>query len=359
MTLLLIYVAVALGFSFICSVLEAVLLSITPAYVGTLNEKRPALATTLRKLKEDVDRPLAAILSLNTIAHTVGAVGVGAEAQKLWGSEVLTIASAVLTLLVLFLSEIIPKTLGAVYWRRLAPLAAWLLPPLIWVLFPLVWVSQLMSGMFSAGKKKGRTVLPEEIAAMAQLGFKAGTVEELEGNIVRNLFRLGDVRVRDIMTPRTVVFTLEATRTVASVLDEHSKLPFSRIPLWSEDPHNVVGYVRRDALLDAGRKEGEREIGELMTPILVVPETLTVWRLFERLIDEREHITVVIDEFGSVAGLATMEDVLETLLGLEIVDEVDPVPDMRALARQRWEERAQRLGIPVESVADESGESDG
>lgn len=348
MTLLLVYATVALGFSFLCSVLEAVLLSVTPAYVGTLTEKGRKVGTVLRRLKEEVDRPLAAILTLNTVAHTVGAVGVGAEAQKIWGSESLTVASAVLTLLVLFLSEIIPKTLGAVYWRQLAPWAAWILPPLIWVLFPLVWISQLMARIFSGGKKKGGAVLPEEIAAMARLGFKAGTVEEREGTIVRNVFRLGDVKVRDIMTPRTVVVSLAADRTVDEVLDEHGALHFSRIPVWEDEPHNVVGYVRRDALLHAGRGGSDQAIGELMTPILVVPESLSVSRLFDRLADEREHVAIAIDEFGGVAGLVTMEDVLETLLGFEIVDEVDPVPDMRALARQRWRQRAESLGIAVD-----------
>ena len=355
MTLLILYVALALGVSFLCSIMEAVLLSVTPPFVAQTERDRPRLGKRLHALKSGIDRPLAAILSLNTIAHTVGAVGVGAEAQKLWGSEALTAASAVLTLLVLFLSEIIPKTLGAVYWRRLAPTAAWLLPPMIFALYPLVWVSQLLARMFSAGKEKGGHISPEEITAMAHLGYKAGTVEEIEGNIVRNLFRLGDVKVRDIMTPRTVVFSLSAGRTVDEVLDSHPDLHFSRIPVWVDEPDNVVGYVRRDALLHAGRKDGGREIGELMVPVLVVPETLPVSKLFDRLTGEREQVAIVIDEFGSLAGLATMEDVLETLLGLEIVDEVDPVADMRALARERWEERAERLGIAVEEDASTDG----
>jgi CBS domain containing-hemolysin-like protein len=273
---------------------------------------------------------------------------VGAEAQKLWGSQALTVASAVMTLLVLFLSEIIPKTLGALYWRQLAPWMAWLLPPLIWALFPLVWISKFTARVFSAGKRKGMAVLPEEIAAMTHLGFKAGTVEELEGNIVRNLFRLGNVKVRDIMTPRTVMFSLPASQTVDEVLDEHSELHFSRIPVWTDEPHNIVGYVRRDALLHLGRGGSDREIAALMAPILVVPETLAVSRLFDCFVDDREHLAIAIDEFGSVAGLVTMEDALETLLGLEIVDEVDLAPDMRALARQRWRKRAARLGVSVD-----------
>jgi CBS domain containing-hemolysin-like protein len=179
MRLLFVYVTAALGISFLCSVMEAVLLSVTPAYIEALSETRRRVGSTLATLKEDVDRPLAAILSLNTIAHTAGAIGVGAEAQKLWGSQALTVASAVMTLLVLFLSEIIPKTLGALYWRQLAPWMAWLLPPLIWALFPLVWISNFTARVFSAGKRKGMAVLPEEIAAMTHLGYKAGTLEEL------------------------------------------------------------------------------------------------------------------------------------------------------------------------------------
>lgn len=345
MTLLLVYVSLALGFSFVCSVLEAVLLSATPAYVASLEERGRSSGATWRRLKEDVDRPLGAILSLNTIAHTVGAAGAGAQAQEIWGSEVLAITSVILTLLILYLSEIIPKTLGAVYWRQLAPTVARILPPLIWMLYPLVWIAELLARLFSRGKVS-EAISPGEITALARLAEEAGTVRGAEQRIVRNLFQLDSVATRDVMTPRTVMFSLDEEATIDEVLETHPELHFSRIPIWRGGVDNVVGYVLKDdLLLAATRGGGTKRLAELEREIPVVVESLPLSRLFERLVEEREHFALVIDGFGSVAGVVTMEDVLETLLGLEIVDEADAVTDMRALARARWRERAARLGL--------------
>ncbi len=373
MALLIAYILLALAFSFLCSVLEAILLSVTPAYVARMRDERPTVHARLSAMKADVDRPLAAILSLNTIAHTVGAAGAGAQAQKIWGSEILTVASAVLTLLILIFSEIIPKTLGATHWRKLAPMASFVLVWMVRLLIPLVWLSELITRVMKPGGGHGHgQVSKEEVAALARLGEEQGVFDASESRILRNLFRMGVVWTRDIMTPRTVMFALPADKTVddvvprASVGGKHADdtmrtatMVFSRIPVYRDSPDDVAGYVLKDELyLAAARGMGEVPVGDLVRELLVVPDTLPVHELFERLLNEREHIALVVDEYGGVDGVVSMEDVLETLLGLEIVDEVDTTADMREMARRKWHERRARLGsVPPPSLAlEESAE---
>lgn len=344
MTRLFAYIAAALGFSFLCSVLEAVLLSITPSYLARLEQDNPKIGGRVRALKSHIDRPLAAILSLNTIANTVGAAGVGAEAQRLWGSEALAIASATLTLLILFVSEIIPKTLGAMYWRRLTKFVSVVLPPMIIMLFPLVWLSERIT-RFLKRRRIQEALSREDFAALARVGEQQGVFGESEMRILRNLFRLGSLRTRDIMTPRTVMFSLNENTTVADAIAQRGAMVFSRIPIWKDNLDQVTGYVLKDQLLlMAARDELDAMVGQLARPALMIPDTLPVPEVFERLLDKREQIAVVVDEYGGVDGVVTMEDVLETLLGLEIVDEMDSVQDMRAMARARWEARAKRIG---------------
>ena len=343
MTLLFVYVALALGVSFVCSILEAVLLSITPSYLAKLEQDRPKVGARVRALKLHIDRPLAAILSLNTIAHTVGAAGVGAEAQRLWGSEVLAITSAMLTLLILFVSEIIPKTLGAMYWRRLSGFIAAVLPPLILILLPLVWLSEAITG-FMRRRRVAEKLSREEFAALARVGEEQGVFDESEMRILRNLFLFGSLRTRDIMTPRTVMFSLEENTTVREAMAERGSMVFSRIPIWKETPDQITGYILKDQLLlRAARDELDVPVHAFAREALMVPDTVALPALFENLLDKREHIAVVVDEYGGVDGVVTMEDVLETLIGLEIVDEMDSVKDMRAMARAKWEVRAKHI----------------
>ena len=352
MALLVFYVLLALGVSFLCSVLEAVLLSVTPSYVGALEDDRPAAAEQLRTLKDDIDRPLAAILSLNTIAHTIGAAGAGAQAAKVYGSASVGIFSAVLTLLILIISEIIPKTLGASYWRELAPLSARVLRLLILLLYPLVVMSQGITRLLARGEKQA-SVSREEITALAELGHQEGVFEKEESRILKNLFRFSSLRVRGIMTPRTVLFALPETRTVGEVMQEHEHLRFSRIPLYGKNRDDITGYVLKDdLLLKAAQDEQALALSEFKREMFVVPDTLPLPEFFERLLDKSEHIALVVDEYGGVAGVASMEDVVETLLGLEIVDEADSAEDMQELARQQWLSRARRLGV----VSDDFGE---
>ena len=354
MTLLIVYVGIALGFSFLCSVLEAVLLSVSPAYLAKLREDNPKLGERLTTLKAEVDRPLAAILSLNTIAHTVGAAGAGAQAQALWGSEILTVASAVLTLLILIVSEIIPKTLGAVHYKRLAGFTATTLPLLVKGLFPLVWLSELITKLISDKGGAHGKLDAEEIAALTQMGAEEGLFDPSESRILRVLFKVKDLRAADIMTPRTVISSLPSTETVKAALERKDVLRFSRIPVWGRDADDLKGYVLKDELLlRAARDELDRKVGSFTREILVVSPDVGVPDLFERLLDRNEHIGAVVDQFGALQGVVTMEDVIETLLGREIVDEADAVEDMRAMARKRWFERAHRFNVASDEVLDE------
>lgn len=350
MTLLVLYVLLALGVSFACSVMEAVLLSVTPGYVGALEREDPPAGERLRELKEEIERPLAAILTLNTIAHTVGAAGAGAQAAIVFGSASVGVFSAVLTFLILVLSEIIPKTLGASYWRRFAPPIARVLPALVWLVWPLVILSLWLERLLTRDDL-AETVSREEIAALAEEGRRVGVMRDSESRILERLFLFGDLRAHDVMTPRTVVFSLPARATLEEVLEEHEALPFSRIPIYRNEPGEMEGYVLKDELLRrAASGEGDTRLEALRRDFLVVPETLALPDLFERLVEEGELVSLVVNEHGVSEGLVTMEDVIETILGREIVDEADSTEDMRELARRRWRRRARRMGIPVDEA---------
>ncbi|HMB89896.1 MAG TPA: hemolysin family protein [Rhodothermales bacterium] len=347
MFLLVFYVLLALGVSFLCSIMEAVLLSVTPSFVAVKEQQDDPLAEQLRKLKEDIDRPLAAILSLNTIAHTVGAAGAGAQAVAVFGDAFVGVISGVLTLLILVVSEIIPKTIGAVYWKQLTPAIVRILRPIIWLMWPLVKLAQGIT--YLMGEKKKSSVSRAEIAAMAELGKRQGVFEAGESRILKNLFRFSSLRVRDVMTPRTVIFALPQEKTVGAVLEEHEAFRFSRIPIYNENRDDVTGYILKDELfLRAAEDKHDLELKAMRRPILVVPDSLLLPDAFERMLEKTDHVALVVDEYGGTEGLVTLEDIVETLLGLEIVDEADSVDDMQTLAREQWRQRAERLGIITE-----------
>ncbi|MEQ8842746.1 MAG: hemolysin family protein [Acidimicrobiales bacterium] len=350
LTLLVVFVAVAIGVSFLCSIMEAVLLSVTPAYVGALEIEHPAAARRLRELKDDVDRPLAAILTLNTVAHTIGAAGAGAEAAAYFGNSAIGIFSAVLTLAILVLSEIIPKTLGAVYWRGLAPLVSRTLKPLIYLLYPLVLMSQWFAKLLTRGEKKG-DVSREELAALADIGAEEGVFNNREARLFKSLLQFESLRVSDVMTPRTVVVAFPETATVQELVD--AKRSFSRYPVFSQNHDDISGYVLlSDALTQMAEDAKNTPLAALRRDLIVVPEDQPLLEVFEALVEGREHIARVIDEYGGTAGIATMEDVIETLLGLEITDETDTDEDMQVLARDQWRVRASRLGLVDDAERD-------
>jgi CBS domain containing-hemolysin-like protein len=349
--LLLAYVLLALVFSFLCSVAEAVLLSITPTYIAGLRDKRPRQADMLHKLKiENVDRSLAAILTLNTIAHTVGAIGAGAKATAVFGSAWFGVFSAVMTLLILFLSEIIPKTLGAVYWRSLTSVTAYFVRTLIIILYPLILVSELLTRLIAHGKEV-HIFSRDEFIAMADMGEQSGQIKEQESRILQNLFHFESLTAKDIMTPRTVIVALQQDITVSDALMEHPHNVFSRLPIYDKDLDGITGFVLKDDLLLAKAKDKhDMPVKSLQREIMAVSDVLPLSQLLEKLLDERQHIALVVDNYGGTRGLVSLEDVVETLLGMEIVDEMDKVADMQTLARQQWERRARGLGINIEEL---------
>jgi CBS domain containing-hemolysin-like protein len=348
--LLVTYVLLALIFSFLCSVAEAVILSITPSYIAGLREKRPKLASRLKRLKQDnIDQSLAAILTLNTIAHTIGAIGAGAKATVVFGSNWFGLFSAVMTLMILFLSEIIPKTLGAVFWRRLAKATAIFVRTLIIILYPLIWVSERLTRLI-ARQKSAHIFSRKEFIAMAGIGKQAGQIDEHEFRIVRNLFRFGSLKAKDIMTPRTVIVALRQDMTVTDALDDKSHRSFSRLPLYRTDLDDITGFVLKDdMLLSKAQHRGDVKLETLKRDIRTIAGEMPLSSLLEFLLDQRQHIALVVDEYGGTTGLVTLEDVVETLLGMEIVDEMDKVEDMQALARQQWTKRAKALGLKVDT----------
>ncbi len=343
------FALVAIGFSFFCSIAEAVLLSVSPSYIATLSEKRPRAARSLEALKANIDRPLAAILSLNTIAHTVGAAGVGAQAAGIWGHQAVGWASAAMTLLILVLSEIIPKTVGAVYWRSLAPWIARLVRWLIWLLLPLVWMSELLTRLIA--HKEHVVVTREEVVAMAELSVEGGQLAQGESRILKNLFRLRSLTAEDVMTPRTVILAFSQDRMVGDVLAERSELPVSRIPIYDGRLDHITGFVlKADILLQQAQDKPSTKLLDLKRPLKRVPVTATLSQVFDELLNDRQHIALVVDEYGGTDGLVTLEDVLETLLGAEIVDEADAVADLRHHARRQWARRAEALGLNIEGA---------
>lgn len=359
MTLLILYLVLALGVSFLCSILEASLLSMSPSFVKDAEEKGTKTGAILATLKTNIDRPLAGILSLNTIAHTVGAAGVGAQAASVFGEGYFGIISAVLTLLILFFSEIIPKTLGALYWKQLAAFTAYTCKFIIVGLYPLVWISEKLTKLLSPKGPLEGQVSRDEVVAMAQLGHSEGVIGEQESKIIHNLIRFRRIQVDDIMTPRTVVSKLPETMTCGDAAKENSLKRFSRIPVHSEDAEHITGYVLKQKVLEqVAFDKHDTLLSEIRRPIRLVHEDASLSNLFNDLFPHKEHIALVVDEYGGMSGLVTNEDLIETLLGLEITDESDETEDMRELARKRWEERARKLGIVVPEVAKEKSQEE-
>jgi len=345
MTLLLIYLSIAIFVSFLCSILEAVLLSITPSFINIKIQGKSKLGTDLKILKDNIDRPLSAILTLNTFANTAGAAGVGAQAQLVWGNEYLTVISIALTLIILFFSEIIPKTIGAVYWRNLAPVTTYIIKFLVVIFGPVVWISQKITVLIKSGDTKS-VLSRSDFYAMTEIGLQEGVFHENESNIIKNLLNFNSVQVRNIMTPRTVVTAENENLSFEGFLKKHPDFRFSRIPIYKNEIDSITGFVLKDEILQQLiTKSTKTKLKDIRRKIEVVPEIVSIPEIFKLLIEKNAHIAMVVDEYGGFAGLVSMEDIIETLLGIEITDEVDKVEDLQALARKNWEKRAKKLGL--------------
>ncbi|MDN3665104.1 CNNM domain-containing protein [Algibacter miyuki] len=353
MSALIFWATISVFFSFLCSILEAVLLSVTPTFINVKKQENKDYALTLEALKKDVDKPLIAILTLNTIAHTLGAMMVGIQAESLpykievLGINTVGVVSAIMTLLILVASEIIPKTIGATYWKQLANFTAKALTVLI---FPLKWTGILwllqLTTKLIGGKGHGSILSREGFLVMADMAQEEGVFQENESKIIKNLLNFKEVFAKNVMTPRTVMLSEEENTTVEDFFNRNMNLRFSRIPIYSENIDNIKGLVLKDEIfkeMALGNKD--KKLSELKRNIIIIDRNLPIPKLFEQLVETRNHMALVVDEYGSVSGIVTMEDVIETLLGLEIMDESDNVSDLQHMARKSWEARAKKLGI--------------
>ena len=338
MTLLFVYLAIAIGVSFLCSILEAVLLSVTPSFAEKTLSDRPRAGGMLNQVKERLDESLSAILILNTFAHTMGAAGVGSQAVKVFGEKWEALVAVLLTLAILFFSEIIPKTLGATFWRQLALPATFIIAWLVKLVYPLVWISTRLTALFSRNKEQ--EITREEIIALASLGLRDGTLISRENEYLANILKLREIRTEEVLTPRTVVHMLHENVTVTEALDQAQTRQFTRMTVYGKGIDDIKGKVIRADLFEAERSgQGSVPIKQFAKKIIRVSEKLPVQQLLDLFLRNRAHLFLVEDEFGQTSGIVTLEDAIETLLGREILDERDTVADMQALARGKYRER--------------------
>ena len=339
MSALFFYLFLALFVSFICSLTESVLLSTPQSFLITIRDKEK-WANSFLKFKSHIDKPLSAILSLNTVAHTIGAAGVGAEAIKIFGDASLGIASGILTILILVITEIIPKTMGARYWRSLAKLTLNIINIMLFITYPLVIFSTKITKLISQNKKENITSR-EEIAALAEIGTDQGIFSENENKIIQNILNLKKIKVTQIMTPRVVVTSIDEKLTLEDFQNDKKYLNFSRIPTYSKQNEKITGYIFLQDILEkiSEQKNKNLLIKEFKRNILTIPSSVTLYKLWDEMLEKKEHISIIVDEYGGLAGIVTMEDIIETLIGLEITDENDTIIDMRKYAKKRWKNK--------------------
>ena len=335
--LIYIIMVVAIALSAICSMLEATLLSTPLSYIMGLEEQGVSGAKRLQRLKQNPDRPISAILCINTIANTVGASIVGSLVYEVYGDALVGIFSTVFTFAILIFSEIIPKTIGTSYWRSLAIPASVIIDAMIFISFPLVWILEHMQRLISS-KSTQVSVSREDISAMVSVATEEEVIEKDEKKMIQNLLKLDEVTAHEIMTPSVVVEMVSGNMTVKEFYD--SENTHSRIPVYDEESDEyVVGYVLRQEVLEKMAEDKfSTPLNEIIRPILTFSEEDSVADIWEKLLERKEHISAILDEYGSLRGIVTMEDVIETMLGQEIVDETDEVVDMQEYAKEQWKQ---------------------
>jgi len=341
MILLITYLMIAIGVSFLCSVLEAVLLSVTAVFIAQTKQKNPRAGEVLNNTKVHLDQSISSILILNTFAHTMGAAGVGAQAIRIYGEQWETLIAFLLTLAILYFSEIIPKTLGVTFWRQLALPSAYIISFLVKIMFPLVWLATRVTSLFSHNKSNG--ISREEILAFTALSYKEGGIETQENQLLENILKLRDCKVEDILTPRTVMHALPETTTVKEALSFEQTAVFTRIPVYSESFDTVTGLIIKGQLYECERHgQGNKQLKEIQLPIYRISKKFPVLNVLDLFIKRHEQLFLVEDRFGQTAGVVTLEDAIETLLGREIIDESDQVADMQKLAKDHYRDRLRK-----------------
>lgn len=348
MFLLIFFASMAIGISFLCSVMEAALLSITPSFIAQLEEKNPKWFKQVSALKQDIDTPLAAILTLNTIAHTVGAAGVGAQVAAMYGQAYLGLASGVMTLAILVLSEILPKTIGAKYWKKLIPSMCITLRIMVFILRPFLYISSYIMGLF--GESSDSLDIKDEIKALAKMGRDEKVIDENKYRVICNIINLQEVRVKDVMTPRTVVHVVRPGMTIKEFDKFLTTSPFSRLPIIDETEQNYLGYIHKSSSYQA--KDTDL-VDSFARPMRSFSTDAKLEDVLSSMIDDHNHMALVIDQYENWAGIISLEDIIETILGKEIVDETDQVADMRLYAKLKWKKKKELQGIGVGSTSGE------
>lgn len=345
MTLLVTYLLLTLILSFMCSLLEATLLSSTSSYIESLDKKgySPKTVDLAKDVKQNIDKSISSILTLNTFANTMGAAGVGAQAAIIFGSNWQAVIAFALTLMVLFISEIFPKTLGAIYWRKFIVPAVYIISFMVKVTYPFIFLATFITNALQKGRKNEANFSKDEIITIVNMSEKEGVLQAKESILIKNLFKLKNIKAKDIMTPRTVVFAFDSKTTLKEALLNDNLYVYSRIPVYNESIDDIAGVVFKQTILEKRVKKKKKTLlKDIMVPVHKVPENISVSTLFDMFIRMKMHLFIVQDEYGQTSGVVTLEDALETLLGIEIVDEMDQVTDMQEFAKDE-NKRLQRL----------------
>jgi CBS domain containing-hemolysin-like protein len=339
MNLLILFFTLSVSVSFLCSILESVLLSVNLSYVAVLEKERPKIGALLRTYKENINKSIASILILNTMANTLGAAAVGAQAAHIFGNDVVTLVSGILTFAILFFSEIIPKTIGAIYWKELAPLAAKFIRVFIWITYPIILITLAVTNRIAKGKDLNSITKDELLESMLQ-SEDEGVIDEKESDFIENVLKLSKVKVMDVLTPRSVVFALNESMTIKEVIDTQDNIfKFSRIPVYHQSIEEVVGLVMTKKIFKQALKDDSVTIGSIKKKIFTLNENVPVSKALDLFINKKDHMFLVKDKYDQTEGVVTLEDCIETVLGVEIVDESDSTDDMRILAKQQMKEK--------------------
>ena len=345
MTLLVIYLLLTLILSFMCSLLEATLLSSTSSYIESLDKKgySPKTVDLAKDVKQNIDKSISSILTLNTFANTMGAAGVGAQAAIIFGSNWQAVIAFILTLMVLFISEIFPKTVGAIYWRKFIVPAVYIISFMVKITYPFIFIATFITNTLQKGRKNEVNFSKDEIITIVNMSEKEGVLQAKESILIKNLFKLKNIKAKDIMTPRTVVFAFDSKTTLKEALLNDNLYVYSRIPVYNESIDDIAGVVFKQTILEKRVKKKKKTLlKDIIVPVHKVPENISVSTLFDMFIRMKMHLFIVQDEYGQTSGVVTLEDALETLLGIEIVDEMDQVTDMQEFAKDE-NKRLQRL----------------
>jgi len=340
MDLLVLYFALAVGISFLCSILEAVLLSVNMSYISLLEKESPRIGKLLRLQKVEISKSIASILILNTIAHTLGAAAVGAQAAILFGNDAVVIISVVMTFAILFLSEIIPKTIGALYWKQLAPMSAHVIRLFIWITYPIIIITLFVTDRISKDKGDANTLTKEELLESMLLSEDDGVIDEKESDVIENILNLDNIKVGEVLTPRSVVFGIEQSMSLKEVIAEKEDIfKFSRIPVYNGSIEDVTGIVLTKKIFQQALEDDSVSIGSIKKDIFSINENIPVSKALDLFISKKDHMFLVMDNYDQTEGIVTLEDCVETILGVEIVDESDSTEDMRELAKLKMKQK--------------------